>query len=166
MDALEAHLQRQIERSRDFFWHRVRWLAVTDQIAGGNFALTDVGAGIGLVGEFLARDYPHAIYRFVEPLGSLVSELESRFGAQANANDSDSYAESRYITLLDVLEHIEDDRGFLEDLVAQVRHDPTCQVRLPDVRPGEQLELGPDVGRLAHQSPRAFAVLPLVRPMK
>ena len=93
--------------------------------------LTDVGAGIGLVGDFLRRDYPQAKYMFVEPLDSLVLELESRFGAGANANGVDSYAGSRYVTLLDVLEHIEDDRGFLADLTSKMEPGATLVMTVP-----------------------------------
>ncbi len=131
MDPLEAHLQRQIEHSRDFFWHRIRWKAVSGQLRERRFELTDVGAGIGLVGEYLARQHPESTYHFVEPLPSLVAELESRFGPQANANQAKSYAGSRYVTLLDVLEHIEDDRAFLGDLVAKMEPGATLILTVP-----------------------------------
>lgn len=44
------------------------------------FVLTDVGAGIGLVGDYLAAEYPDSTYRFVEPINFPVGELEARFG--------------------------------------------------------------------------------------
>lgn len=135
MDALEAHLQRQIDHSRDFFWHRVRWEAVARQFDRDEFTLTDVGAGIGLVGEFLAEDYPAVTYRFVEPLGSLVAELEQRFGTDANANRAASYADSRFVTLLDVLEHIEDDSGFLRDLSEKMASGATLIMTVPALQP-------------------------------
>jgi hypothetical protein len=131
MDPLEAHLQRQIEHSRDFFWHRLRWKAVAGELGAEPFELTDVGAGIGLVGTFMATQYPSSTYRFVEPLESLVTELEARFGAAANHNGAASYAGSRYITLLDVLEHIEDHRGFLEDLTAKMDPGATLVMTVP-----------------------------------
>ena len=131
MDPLEAHLQRQIEHSRDFFWHRVRWNAVRNELGPEPFTLTDVGAGIGLVGEFMATQYPSSTYLFVEPLQSLVTELEARFGADANRNGAADYAGSRYITLLDVLEHIEDHRGFLEDLTAKMDRGATLIMTVP-----------------------------------
>jgi hypothetical protein len=134
MDPLEAHLQRQIEHSRDFFWHRVRWKAVAGELDGGPFVLTDVGAGIGLVGDYLAAEHPRSTYRFAEPLDSLVSELESRFGAAANANAEDSYRGSRYVTLLDVLEHIEDDRRFLSELTAKMDVGATLILTVPALR--------------------------------
>jgi hypothetical protein len=131
MSTLEAHLQRQIEHSRDFFWHRIRWRAVQSELSEPQFALTDVGAGIGLIGDFLARDYPRATYRFIEPLDSLAHELERRFGASANLNGADSYSDSRYVTLLDVLEHIEDDRGFLAELTAKMAPRSTLIMTVP-----------------------------------
>lgn len=120
MDPLEAHLQRQLEHSRDFFWHRIRWKAVASELGDGPFVLTDVGAGIGLVGDYLADRYPKSTYAFVEPIDFLVRELEGRFGAEANANGAGAYTGSRYVTLLDVVEHIEDDRAFLADLTAKM----------------------------------------------
>lgn len=131
MNVLEAHLQRQLEHSRNFFWHRVRWRAVQSELADGQFTLTDVGAGAGLVGDFLSAEFPSATYRFVEPLDSLAGELEARFGAAANANDADTYADSRYVTLLDVLEHIENDLGFLRDLAAKMAAGSTLIVTVP-----------------------------------
>jgi hypothetical protein len=131
MGALEAHLQRQSEHSRDFFWHRIRWRAVEEQLAGPSFTLTDVGAGIGLVGDYLARDYPGAVYRFVEPLDSLEQDLRARFGPEASANGVSSYSDSRYVTLLDVLEHIEDDRAFLQDLTAKMARGATLIMTVP-----------------------------------
>ena len=131
MDALEAHLQRQIAHSRTFFWHRIRWEAVQSQLTGDDFTLTDVGAGIGLVGEFLATSHPRATYRFVEPLDSLVTELERRYRADANFNNADAYPGSAYITLLDVLEHIEDDREFLAELAAKMDPGATLIMTVP-----------------------------------
>ena len=131
MDPLEAHLQRQIEHSRDFFWHRVRWRAVARELPQTPFELTDVGAGIGLLGDLLARDFPQATYRFVEPIESLEQALEQRFGAAANARRSNAYDGSRYVTLLDVLEHQEDDRTFLADLIAKMDPGATLVLTVP-----------------------------------
>jgi len=131
LDPLEAHLQRQIEHSRDFFWHRVRWKAVARELPQGPFELTDVGAGIGLLGDLLARDFPQATYRFVEPIESLEGGLELRFGAEANARGADGYRGSRYVTLLDVLEHQADDSAFLAELVAKMDPGATLVLTVP-----------------------------------
>jgi len=131
MDPLEAHLRRQIEHSRNFFWHRIRWKAVAAELSGGPFVLTDVGAGIGLVGNYLADQYPRSTYRFVEPIDFLVHELESRFGVEANANRSVAYSGSRYVTLLDVAVHIQDDRTFLADVIAKMDPGATLILTVP-----------------------------------
>lgn len=131
MDPLEAHLQRQIEHSREFFWHRIRCRAVASELCDGPFVLTDVGAGIGLLGDYLADRYPRSTYRFVEPIDFLVRELEERFGAEANANDARAYTGSRYVTLLDVVEHVEDDQAFLAEVTAKMDVGATLILTVP-----------------------------------
>lgn len=132
MDPLEAQLQRQLEQSRDFFWHRLRWKAVAGYLPRqGPFQLLDVGAGAGLIGEYLRRDRPSARYRFIEPIESLRRRLEQRFGAEANAEELGSLEEMDVVTLLDVLEHQRDDRDFLADLVGRMRPGATLMVTVP-----------------------------------
>ena len=122
MDPLEAQLQGQIDQSRRFFWHRLRWKLVESRLpASGPFQLLDVGAGAGLVGEYLGRHRPSATYRFIEPIDSLRRHLEKRFGEDANAEHLRSYETMDVVTLLDVLEHQEDDYGFLEGLLQRMR---------------------------------------------
>ncbi|MGN6586667.1 MAG: methyltransferase domain-containing protein [Solirubrobacterales bacterium] len=118
---LEAHLQQQLERSRSFFWNRVRWEVVAGYLPEAEpFELVDVGAGPGFLGDFLRARRPQAEYGFVEPLDSLETSLEQRFGAAANRRAGDSFGTARYVTLLDVLEHQEDDRDFLAGLAAKM----------------------------------------------
>ena len=63
--ALEAHLLHQIDRSGRFFWHRLRWMAVLGHLPQhGPFTVVDIGAGAGLLAEYLARDRPEAKYKF------------------------------------------------------------------------------------------------------
>ena len=65
-EALEAHLRHQIDRSGRFFWHRLRWKAIQGYLPQqGSFTVVDVGAGAGLLAEYLSRDRPEAVYRFV-----------------------------------------------------------------------------------------------------
>jgi SAM-dependent methyltransferase len=119
---LEGHLQRQRERSRGFFWHRVRWHAVSSFLpAGAPFTLLDVGAGAGLAGDWLARDFPQAVYQFAEPIPSLRATLAARFGAAADRTDSRESRGADVVLLLDVLEHQPDDRAFLVDLLSRMR---------------------------------------------
>ena len=130
--SLEAHLRRQIEHSRNFFWHRLRWQAVAAYLPRGrSFQLLDVGAGAGLLGVFLQRDFPLASYRFVEPIESLQRYLESSYGAAANAGGWTSYNGIEYVALLDVLEHQDDDRQFLGGLLARMAPGATLIITVP-----------------------------------
>lgn len=132
MAALEAHLRRQLEHSRDFFWHRVRWDVVRSCLPrDGQVRLVDVGAGIGLLGEFLLRDRPGARYRFVEPIPFLAEHLEGEFGREANANDAARFEGENHVALLDVLEHQEDDQAFLADMAAKMEPGAVLLLTVP-----------------------------------
>ena len=132
MSTLEAHLRRQIEHSRDFFWHRLRWRAVASHLPHSvPFQLLDVGAGAGLLGVFLARDFPLATYRFLEPIESLQRQLESTYGVGANAAALRSYESIQYVALLDVLEHQADDRKFLGELLGKMARGSILIVTVP-----------------------------------
>ena len=121
-DQMAEQLDRQFEHwGPDFFWHRVRWKAVREQLpATGSFGLVDVGAGSGFVGEYLSRDRPSAAYSFIEPLPTLEKRLEARWGTEANLKEANSFGDSHFVCTLDVLEHIEDDEAFLSDLAQKM----------------------------------------------
>jgi hypothetical protein len=132
MSSLEAHLQRQVDHSRDFFWHRLRWRAVASHLPRAvPFQLLDIGAGAGLLGVFLNRDFPLATYRFLEPIDSLQRQLESTYGLSANATKLSSYESIEYLALLDVLEHQADDQGFLGELLQKMARGSTVIVTVP-----------------------------------
>ena len=132
MSSLEAHLQRQVDHSRDFFWHRLRWRAVASHLPRSvPFQLLDIGAGAGLLGVFLNRDFPLATYRFLEPIDSLQRQLESAYGLPANATKLSSYESIEYLALLDVLEHQADDQAFLADLLQKMSRESTLIVTVP-----------------------------------
>ena len=117
--SLEAHLSRQVERSREFFWNRLRWRLILSRLPKGEAELVDVGAGPGFLGDLLRRRRPQIAYRYVEPIAGLERRLVERFGAAANRRDRDFDA-AAYVTLMDVLEHQEDDRAFMEELAGKV----------------------------------------------
>lgn len=130
-EALEAHLRRQVEHSQRFFWHRLRWRAVRSYLPENEaFELVDVGAGAGLLGRYLEQDRPLARYRFVEPIPSLQEFLTERYGSDADVVAADRY-DAKFVTLLDVLEHQEDDRTFLAELVAKMRPGATLLLTVP-----------------------------------
>jgi SAM-dependent methyltransferase len=135
MDPLEAHLRHQIARSSGFFWHRIRWRAVSEYLPRGRpFTLVDVGAGAGLLGGYLRKDFPNATYRFVERIPTLQRHLEAVYGREANAQGDPSFDDADVVTLLDVLEHQEDDRAFLADLAVRMRPGARLLMTVPALR--------------------------------
>jgi len=131
-EALEAHLRHQIEHSQRFFWHRLRWRVARTYLPEDRpFELVDVGAGAGLLGTFLSRDRPQATYRFVEPIDSLRQFLRERYGEAADAGDDADYGSATFVTLLDVLEHQQDDRAFLSALVEKAARGSTLLLTVP-----------------------------------
>jgi hypothetical protein len=135
MTSLESHLLHQVDHSASFFWHRVRFRALATFLPRERpFRLLDVGAGAGFLGDFLRREYPRATYLFTEPLEALERGLEQRFGAAANARTRGTYSGIDYITLLDVLEHQADDRGFLRDLFDRMDIGATLILTVPAMR--------------------------------
>jgi hypothetical protein len=132
---LESHLQAQVDRVHDFFWHRLRWSLVARTLPSDETCrLLDVGAGAGLAGEYLTEGFPRAEYFFIEPLESLETRLVERFGPRRNLRGHSSFSGMRYLLLLDVLEHQEDDRGFLADLIAKMDSGSRLLVTVPALR--------------------------------
>ena len=131
MDGLERHLAHQLKHGREFFWHRLRWGVVSQDLPDESCTLVDVGAGVGLIGEFLRERSPAATYRFVEPIPFLEEELKRRYGAAANARDDAHYEGVAVVTLLDVLEHQEDDHAFMRELAGRLDRGATLIITVP-----------------------------------
>jgi SAM-dependent methyltransferase len=131
---LERHLTRQ-NRATEFFWHRLRWELVKREIATGRPSVVlDVGAGTGVLGEFIQRTQRDVGYLFIEPISVLERSLEARFGNIANAAHRDTWEDVDLVALLDVLEHQADDRAFLNDLVQQMRVGAILVVTVPAIQ--------------------------------
>jgi Methyltransferase domain len=131
MSQLESHLADQIDRHGTFFWHRVRWQVVRGYVPTAPCTVLDVGAGAGLLGDYLAADRPAARYQFVEPIPSLAAHLERRWNADGNRSGADPLDDVDVVTLLDVIEHVEDDHGLLADLTARTAPGTVFVVTVP-----------------------------------
>lgn len=128
---LEAHLRSQHDTALDFFWHRVRWAFVRKHLPYTAGTVLDVGAGAGVIGDYVARDCPNLCYLFDEPIPSLRANLRERFGAEADRHDASSFASTDAVLLLDVIEHIDDDKRFLQDLIEKLETDTVIIVTVP-----------------------------------
>ncbi len=133
-DSLEYHLERQVKYSRNFFWHRVRWAAAKTQFpTDRHFTVVDIGAGVGLVGDYLQAEYSPGsyTYKYTEPLLGLEASLEDRFGAENNVKDDDYWEGADVVTVMDVTEHIRDDYDFVGAIIEKMPAGCTLVMTVP-----------------------------------
>lgn len=111
------------------FWHRVRFELIAAHLrTRPTTAVLDVGAGSGLLGEHLR---PSGVrYRFTESSPALVEALVARFGASAR-DDGAPITSDTVVTLLDVIEHVDDDAGLLTSLAARMQRGAGLVVTVP-----------------------------------
>lgn len=132
MTSLEHHLQKQTDSFADFFWHRLRWKAVSDFLpAGEPFGYLDIGAGSGLFAQFLKRDFPKASYYFSEPIPSLRERLRNLHGADRDLTEAPIPSNVRFAALLDVIEHIDDDKSFFHSLIGKLPQGARVLITVP-----------------------------------
>lgn len=118
---LELHLLGQVDNPRSSFWHDVRALTVVDRVpVDRQSTVADIGAGAGLLAGVLRARRPRARYTFYEPLDSLASVVEDVIGVGSRRSAHDQVAGADVVALLDVVEHIEDDRAFLASIVSNM----------------------------------------------
>lgn len=122
------HQQLKLVASTNF-WLRVRFEHVARWLAGRRTVI-DIGAGSGHLGRFLEGG-PVA-YRFAETSPSLAAELRALFGDDA-ADDGGIIGSDDAVTLLDVVEHIEDDAGFLRSVADRMAPGALLIVTVPAV---------------------------------
>ena len=132
-EALEAHLRRQIEHSQRFFWHRLRWRVVRSYLPGER----RVRARRRRRGRRAARHVPRSATARSRPTGSssrsnrCVQFLRERYGDARRRGRRRRLRRGRFVTLLDVLEHQQDDRAFLSALVAKMAPGSTLLLTVP-----------------------------------
>ena len=131
MDNLESHLAGQ-RTDRLTFWHEVRSAVALESLGHGrNQVVADVGAGAGHLGTVVRRDHPGVAYQFVEPIDSLAHSLEERFGSGTRLESIADISSADLVTLLDVIEHVEDDRGLLGEVVEAMKPGARLVVTVP-----------------------------------
>ena len=99
------------------FWHRVRFRLVSRAAQRtGATAVLDFGAGSGQLGDWVNKRDPALRYLFEESSEVLDAALASHFGEQARSAADARIERSTLVTMLDVLEHIDDDTAALQHL--------------------------------------------------
>jgi hypothetical protein len=119
---LAQHLHHQSSMNANgHFWHRLRWRWVQKRLhrLRPARAILDLGAGAGVAGNYLKHE-PEYQYWYAEPIPSLRKKLQNDFGSTFDLTDSPKYSQIEVVLMLDVLEHIEDDAGFLKNLFGKM----------------------------------------------
>lgn len=130
---LEQQQLHVAEAPTPTFWHHVRFELVRRIVHRERARrVVDVGAGSGLLGEHLRQS--RVEYRFSETSPALHASLVARFGPTAALGDGDVVAADSVVTLLDVIEHVDDDVALLRDLRARIEPGATLVVSVPAMR--------------------------------
>ncbi len=99
------------------FWHWVRFDLVAETAnAQHAVQVLDIGAGSGMLGDWMATNVPGVRYRFEELSPVLDAALATHFGSEARHDPAETISADTVVTMLDVVEHIEDDLGVLTEL--------------------------------------------------
>ncbi|MFT5977831.1 MAG: hypothetical protein ACI9AO_000673 [Ilumatobacter sp.] len=119
------------DSSRHTFWHWVRF----DVVAGvstraGVDTVVDIGAGSGMLGDWLREHHPGINYRFEELSLTLDAALGDQFGAAAR-HSPDTPIRGSVVTMLDVIEHIDDSGSFLRTVLERMEPGGSLVVTVP-----------------------------------
>lgn len=118
---LEQQQLRVARETGDTFWHRVRFRLVGAALRQADAdTVLDIGAGSGHLGDWIAKHLPTVHYRFDEMSPVLDAALAEHFGPEGRASRDEAIPRTTIVTMLDVLEHIEDDRGVLSGISARM----------------------------------------------
>jgi SAM-dependent methyltransferase len=135
MKNLEHQLLEQRRTARTFFWHRVRWTFIKKRFRRAPVsAILDIGAGSGIFSDFVKRHLPKTTYYFVEPSVVLSDSLRREYGSDRDLGKAENYAVADVVILLDVLEHIVDDKAFIADLVSKLKPGATFILTVPAMK--------------------------------
>ncbi len=129
MDLVEAKARGFVESSRHP-WERAR-LALAARLIARHVTLSpgdtvlDIGCGDSFVVESLARQYPDVRFYAVDSAftPALIAMFEQRLTVSnvslfSSLDDVPAHVQASLVLLMDVLEHVEDDRGMLRGLTS------------------------------------------------
>jgi hypothetical protein len=114
------------------FWHWVRFALVVDAARSRTAnEIFDIGAGSGMLGDWMDSEAPDLRYRFSELSETLDEALGEQFGDDARYPSNATVPPTTMISMLDVLEHIEDDSAAIGEIAGRMEPGATIVVTVP-----------------------------------
>ena len=99
------------------FWHWVRFDIVAETARRRRASrVLDIGAGSGMLGDWMITRLPEVSYQFEELSPVLDAALATHFGTDARNTTTAPIDADTVVAMLDVVEHIEDDLAVMTDL--------------------------------------------------
>lgn len=127
MTPLEHQQEQLIEPAAHTFWHRVRFdLVAAEARDAGATTVLDIGAGSGMLGDYLDVAHPELTYRFDELSPILDRQLAAHFGDDARFGPNDRVSSTTVAALLDVIEHVAEPVAALREW--RLRMDPGARL--------------------------------------
>lgn len=132
LSMLERQQLHVNDRAAHTFWHWVRFALVTEAAQSrGATEILDVGAGSGMLGDWMSSEACDLGYRFSELSEPLDQALGKQFGDQARYPPDQRIQASTVTAMLDVLEHIEDDSKAMTQICDRMEPGATIVVTVP-----------------------------------
>lgn len=114
------------------FWHWVRFTLVADVARSRNAdQILDIGAGSGMLGDWMKSEAPNLNYRFSELSEPLDLALGEQFGGSARFSSEQAITSTTVVAMLDVLEHIEDDASAMAAIAVRMEPGTTIVITVP-----------------------------------
>lgn len=113
--------QRNLSSRGVTWWHRRRFQEL-ERFIESNPQIrrcVDIGAGSGLLGDYLRERLPDIEYLWSESSEILSALLTQKFPTSSRVTNLSQFSTSDVIAVLDVLEHVEDDWDFMNKLAQQ-----------------------------------------------
>jgi hypothetical protein len=114
------------------FWHWVRFDIVAE-VARDRHAnrVLDIGAGSGMLGDWMTTHLPSMAYSFEELSPVLDAALAEHFGGEARHDATAPIDADTLVAMLDVVEHIEDDLAAMTHLAGRMRAGSSLVLTVP-----------------------------------
>jgi hypothetical protein len=124
--------QQLLVVQRATFWHRVRFGFVRRALRRtGASTVVDIGAGSGVLGQWLRSARPDVEYRYAESSPHLAAGLRERFGSATEVRIGDPLPVRSVVAMLDVIEHIDDDIAALRAVARSMDGSSLLVVTVP-----------------------------------